>query len=392
MRRSPAVPSNDERRVDFDIHGVVGIRVVDGSSSDIAAVTRQLGPLQRPLLRAPDITLRFVIYQPTCHLRHAGLTKNRFSDDAFFVLDEKTNAAKVRIPFDRLGGRCEILCESGLRSVPLLMPILSLTALAKGYVAVHASAFVHNGVGVLMAGCAESGKTTTLLGFASRGAEFIGEEWVLLSGDGEQMCGLPRDIELSASHLSALHVRGAINRRRLWLLDGLRGLNTVHKLAMGATASYRFLPNTLARVLAALEQRATPKVSPQAIFGDRIGSLVAKPEKLFLLVSHDAPWVRVQRIPPSRMARRIAYLTEHEHSGLMDRYLAFKFAFPEKSNMFIERMQEYQADILSRALVGKDTHIVYHPYPSDFSELYKTLQPFLEQTAQKELTLANPSC
>jgi len=54
---------------------------------------------------------------------------------------------------------------------------------------VHASAVVYNGVGILMAGWAHCGKTAALLGFASKGAEYVGEEWVLLSGNGPKNAG-----------------------------------------------------------------------------------------------------------------------------------------------------------------------------------------------------------
>jgi hypothetical protein len=39
-----------------------------------------------------------------------------------------------------------------------------------------------------------------------------------------------------------------------------------------------------------------------------------------------------------------------------------------------------------RALKGKDAYTVYHPYPVNFSELYKAMQPFCESTADQMLT------
>ncbi|HMQ30942.1 MAG TPA: hypothetical protein PKD53_09445, partial [Chloroflexaceae bacterium] len=44
--------------VDYDLHGLVGIRLIGASAGDAAAVTRQLGPVQAPLARDPDITIR----------------------------------------------------------------------------------------------------------------------------------------------------------------------------------------------------------------------------------------------------------------------------------------------------------------------------------------------
>ena len=82
----------------------------------------------------------------------------------------------------------------------MLLPILSLVALKKGYVVVHGSALLYDGVGVVLAGHATSGKTTTLLGFGTLGAEFVGDDWLLLRSDGQKMHGLPAAIDISPKH------------------------------------------------------------------------------------------------------------------------------------------------------------------------------------------------
>lgn len=372
--------SKDERRTEFDIHGVVGIRLVDPTAADVAAVTKQLGPLQRLLLREPDVTLRFVRHLPAPRLRHLGLKQKGFTDDAFFVFDERTNGTMARIPFDLVGKPCEIAYERGRGSVPLLMPILSLTALAKGFVAVHASAFVHHGTGILMAGWAGSGKTTTLLGFASKGAEFIGEELVLLSGDGQMMCGLPREIELSPSHLETVpDVRRAIKLHRHWAFESLRHLARMQGI-LGEKINGAFPASVLRRAISAVQRRVLPKVSPQAIFGSRVDSLIAKPEKVFLLISHDDSCVKVRRTPPIEMARRIAHMAQYEQNRFIEQYLAFKFAFPAVKNAFLEESPTYQYELLSRALMAKETYTVWHPHPVNFSVLYEKIKPFCEST------------
>src|SRR5258708_21660029 len=83
--------TKDGQRTEFDIHGVLGIRLVDPSSADVAAVSKQLGSLQKPLLREPEITLRFVKDMLPPRLRHLGSRQKGFTDDAFFVFDQGTN-------------------------------------------------------------------------------------------------------------------------------------------------------------------------------------------------------------------------------------------------------------------------------------------------------------
>jgi hypothetical protein len=381
--------SSQLQRVEFDLHGLVGIRLIDPSPEDVSAVSKQLGVHQVPLLREPDITFRFVKHLLTPPLRHLGFKKLGFTDNALFVFEEGANGGKVRIPFAQLGRKCEIVCESGLQNVPLLKPILALTALAKGFASVHASAFVHNGIGVLMAGWAESGKTTALLGFATRGAELVGEDWVLVSSDGQKMCGLPTMIELSSSHLESLpQVRRTIKRSRLLQLAILHRFRSIQDGTQGRKGNRTPLGKILRRIVIGLEHRASPTVTPQAIFGNQVGALAGRPDKVFLLVSHDDPWFEVKPTPPSEMALRLAHLAQYEQIPLLEHYLAFKFAFPEATNPIIESSFTSHYEILSHALIGKDIYTVWHPYPLNFSELYEEIQPFLKQPTSGPIGLA----
>jgi len=146
-------------RVDYDLHGIVGVRLVDATPRDEAAVTRQLGPIHARLQRAPDIVIRFMDrLPPSSGLRLLGMEEAAFTDDAFLILRSKHKSrVRVQIPFDRIGSeRCEILCERGLAAVPLLIPIVNLTALARGALPLHASAFEYEGTGVLTTGCPRS--------------------------------------------------------------------------------------------------------------------------------------------------------------------------------------------------------------------------------------------
>src|SRR5262245_32667242 len=101
--------------IDYDLHGLAGIRLINASPDDAAAVTRQLGPIQAPLAREPDIVIRFVDRLPTTsRVRYLGVDEAGFTDDAFLVLRSKHKArAKVQIPFEQIGKQCEIICESG---------------------------------------------------------------------------------------------------------------------------------------------------------------------------------------------------------------------------------------------------------------------------------------
>ena len=156
--------------VEYDLGGVVGIRLADAGPEEEALVSRQLGPIRRPLEREPDIVVRFVDeLELSSPVRYIGLEDCGFTADAFLVLRGKHKSrARVQLPFARIGGRCEIVCERGLAAVPLLVPIVNLTALANGLLPLHAAAFLWNDVGIVATGWSKGGKTETLLAFMAR--------------------------------------------------------------------------------------------------------------------------------------------------------------------------------------------------------------------------------
>ena len=73
--------------IDYDLHGVVGIRLLGATRGDARAVARQLGPLGQTLKREPDIVIRFVDdLCPTSPLHYLGVDDAACTHDAFLVL------------------------------------------------------------------------------------------------------------------------------------------------------------------------------------------------------------------------------------------------------------------------------------------------------------------
>src|SRR5205807_867077 len=139
---------NDDRRdvVDYDIHGLIGVRLIAPSQTNVAAVNAQIGPPSPRELRRPDIIVRYLDRLSAGSLRYVDLGKTAFSEAQFIVFPEGEAKGKVIIPFERIGAECEILCERSVGWIPLLIPIINLTALKKhGCVPLHASAFAHEG-------------------------------------------------------------------------------------------------------------------------------------------------------------------------------------------------------------------------------------------------------
>lgn len=368
------------KQIDYDLHGLAGIRLLDPSPGDAAAVTRQLGPIQAPLAGEPDIVIRFVDRLPaSSRVYYLGVDEAGFTDDAFLVLRSKHKArARVQIPFEQIGKRCEIICETGLPAVPLLIPILNLTVLNKGALPLHASAFTYKGTGVLTTGWSKGGKTETLLAFMSRGAEYIGDEWVYITADGRRMYGIPEPIRVWDWHLRDLPEYRALvgrgDRARLRAINLVRSMDR----AMPRNGGRGLFPaKVMGRMMPVLKRQLFVDMHPRALFGKGFGSLAGTPQKVFFVVSHETPDVTVEPIDPQEIVRRMVFSLQHERLDFMAYYLKFRFAFPDARNDLIERAEELQREVLARALAGKESYAVYHPYPVPIPALFDAISPLV---------------
>lgn len=382
VQRSSQTRSDDgcaAQQIDYDLHGLVGLRLVNASAHDAAAVARQLGPMQKPLDREPDIVVRFVQQLPTPRLRCLGKDKGGFTDQGYFVLRHNKQSVKVRIPFEQIGNRCEILCESGAHSVPLLMHILNLTLPRKDCVAVHASAFIYQGTGVLVTGWADGGKTTALLAFASQGADYVGDEWIWLRGDGQAMYGLPRNLNLSAWHLEQLpQLRRQVATKKRLFFQCVHGLDHLQDKLLAGRADTHLAVKLPRKMLAVLKRQVELRVEPAAIFSPHAMRLVARPEKVFLFTSQQGPDLHCEPLTLQEMVPRMALAVQYEQLAFMEHYTAFRFAFPDCRNEYIENAYQFQQDILGRALMGKEKYMVRHPYPVPVRPLFDVMRPFIE--------------
>ncbi|MFQ5630573.1 MAG: hypothetical protein ACE5I1_17510, partial [bacterium] len=255
-----------DRQIDFDIHGMVGLRLVNPTEKDAAVVAKQLGPMQKPLSREPDIILRFVEHIPLTNLRLLGLNAG-FNEDGFYILRSGKRPAKARLPFDQIGEQCEIVCESGLRSVPLLIHIVNIVMLKKNCVSLHASAFHYKGKGILVAGWAKGGKSESLLAFSQHGASYMGDEWIYLSRDGVKMYGIPENMRLWEWHLQNLpHIRKKVKRESLMMFKGVNALDKFQQAMPNGGIGGAFPVKLLREAMPALKRQLNVVMPPQQIF------------------------------------------------------------------------------------------------------------------------------
>jgi NAD(P)-dependent dehydrogenase (short-subunit alcohol dehydrogenase family) len=352
--------------VDFDLHGLAGVRVEDGTPADVDVVARQLGPLPRRLGREPDITIRFVDrLEPSTRLRYLGARDAGWADDGFYVLRSRKKPAMVRLPINQIGEPCEIVCERGLPAVPYLIAMLNLAVLTNGALPIHAAAFELDGRGVLVTGWSKGGKTELLMAATRAGARYIGDEWVYLTADG-QMFGIPEPVRLWDWHLDQLPEV----RRRLGRTDRvkLRLLPLAGRFdAAVPRAVRRSLPGrTLSRAVPVIDMQRHVDLPPERLFGP-LGPQTGRLDHVLFVVAAAGDSITVEDVDPSDVARSMQFSLLHERLDLATLYLQARFAFPDLANPHLDGAETVQRARLTSFLAGRPAHRIVHPYPVDFA-------------------------
>ncbi len=383
MGRAGAALTGDrgERIVDFNIHKLVGIRLLSPSTSDVRTVERHLGLRPTPFDGEPAITIRFVDALPIDGpLRFVGQGDVAFTDSAFVLLRSRNLArARAQLALETVGETCEITCESRLPEVPLLRQLINLAMLARGIIPIHAAAFRHAGRGVLVTGWSHGSKTGTLLAFMAAGAEFVGDEWIYLSASGDRMYGLPDQLEARPWYLRELpdyqrHVSG-VDRIRTELTH--RFARVVRPLVSKSERG-NSIPKKLIRYLyqSLLDQQSI-KLRPLQLFGSDACSLHSSLDVLIVAISHEAPDVQVEPTPTDKIAAQITASFVHEQANIVSSYHKHLFAFPSRRNPLLDDLERVYRALATEALKGKNGNTMLHPYPVSIGALRTAVQPLL---------------
>lgn len=366
--------------IDFDLHGFVGIRLLDATDVEADAIRRQLGPIEQPLDRDADLVIRFVDSLPAeTGVRILGTDEVGYTDAAFLVLRGRAHVAvRIALPLDRIGqGPAEIVCEHGALGIPLLIALVNLCALGNGILPLHASAFVHRGVGVLVTGWAKGGKTETLLAFMSRGAQYVGDEWIYIDPATRMMHGIPEPMRLWHWHLRSVREYGRRvstgSRVRLTALDALiSGVDRVAASRLTPGAARRLMR----RALPIARRQLSVQVPPRALFGD--AAVTSAPlQRVVLVGNHLASDVVAAPASADDIGRRMVFSLAYERLELLSFYQRFRFAAPDRSNLLLDEAEQRAGELLSRCLADVPAFELMHPYPVDIPALYDALDPVL---------------
>jgi hypothetical protein len=371
--------------LDYDISGLLGLRLVDPTPSLASLVARQLDPLQPHALKSePDVSISRLAPAPPddkrFRLGDAGDSQECEFGDSDFVLIKR--GGSVSIPFDAIGSNCNIAWSGGgLRRllIDYVRPALQLSLLPRGSLALHSAAVSHAGKGILLAGWAESGKTEAMMGFLQAGASFVSDKWTIVDADGPTISHFPTPITV-----------------RNWMIDlvpGLRGRLTnaelVRARAAGLAASVLKASEALDRaplmggVKGLTDLAGRVSVTPTQLLGkngDARGqwrSASSAPlGALFMLLTTGHPTISVRPAEVDEVARRLAGCARYERRAFFGLYERFKYAFPSRLNPLVEEAPQMESRLLGKALASKPVFVVETPFPFNPSAIFEAIQPF----------------
>lgn len=367
--------------MDLSLHDTVGIRLVGATAAQVAAVRTDTGLPEGRGTDAPDIEIRYVDRLPVrAPMRLLGL-RYAFCDDGFVVrpggrAGDGGEGARTLVPLADAGSPIIMVCERGVRAVPLLLDMVHLAALGGDLLPLHAGAVSRDGSGTVVTGWSKGGKTELVASLVRRGASFVADEWTYLPRDGRTALGSAHPVRLWDWQL----------RQMPEVLDGL-GRSRRARLAVGRSVlaasdrvSSRAGGSAPAKVLRALrpvvdDQAGGVYVDPAALGGPVLNSTSF--DTLLLAESRTGPETTVAPIDPQEVAARMAASLELERSDLLAAWTTYRFAFPGATNPRLEGAGERERALLSAAFEGKPAYLVSHPYPVDLDRLARAVEAVL---------------
>jgi hypothetical protein len=252
--------------------------------------------------------------------------------------------------------------------------------LKKDCIALHASAFAYKDKGILVTGWSKGGKTEALMGFVNQGARYVGDEWVILTKDGQRMYGIPEPITLWDWQIKQLPgICPMLTFSDRLIFRAIHFIRTMHSYLSRGIFKNTFPVQILNKAMPSLMHQLHVNFPPQKIVKYQSMQLCAEPDIVFFVMSHKAPYIYVEPWRSEDIARRMLHSLQYEQLRFFAYYQAFKFAFPDLQNHFLENAPSIQKILLSHALNGKKAYRVMHPYPVSLDSLYRHMKPFCER-------------
>ena len=364
--------------IDIDFWGLVGIRFENISVKDLNSIASSYSSFTSSLDREPDIIVRFVNEIKTTNLVFLGQDLAAYDEKNFYLFNDSLERKKVVIPFEKIGQKLEIICEKGIDSIPLLNHIINFYFIKKDYIPVHSSALYYNDKGILAMGWTKGGKTETLLSFANHAAKYVGDEWVVLSTDGSEMFGLNEPVTIwqwQLPYISKLINSVGFTNKLIFMFADF--LEFVDRLGVRLKLNKMFPFNLLGENMHCFRKLLRIRKSPKDLFRNQTRNEKTKIDRIVLAMSYTGNDTKVEECNASEVINRMIHSNDTEQLPFFEAYKKFKYAFPEKTNDFLDGIQSKHSSLLEKAMSNKKPYKIIHPYPVEFEKLFNSLSKVL---------------
>jgi hypothetical protein len=359
------------RELASEVPGVLEVVLRDAEPGDLRAVARDVGEPQAVegagSARLPRLDVSFVDRISKSDLRLLDGGAFGYTGDGLYVMGRR-GSPRAWIEQGEAWGSGSIVCARGVRRVPWLSAALDLAAVAGDWAPLHASAWLTpDGVGVIASGWSRSGKTGALLVACEHGARPVGDDRVLLAGDGSLVVGLGRPVRIKDWHIAQLpRIRAGVGTTRTALARA--GYAIARRRTTNAESSWGRLvgrAQTKARDLSSIERDLDADVEGS----QRCPS--ARPRLLLLMEGHDDERIVVEPADPDSVAGRLAAHVQAELVPHLRAQLAYDYAHPGRGWRDMDRAPHLVARILEPAVRGLPAWIVRHPYPCSLEKMHE---------------------
>lgn len=370
-RAAPPVPARADV-VDLDIHGILGVRAHDARPTDLAAIAHDLGPTATAChALVPDVVVRFVddLPSPRIELVDDGFA---FGEGGLFSLGPEGEPL-AHLTLGEPWGSALIVCRRGLSRVPFLSTAVDLAALANEWIPLHASGWTTRGMGVLAAGCGDSGKTGALLAACQHGGIPLADDRILMSADGSSMIGLGQAMSLKERHVAQLSLSGvgvgSVRRTFARAATALEGFAEPVRPAMGNGRGP--VTGSAKRMLRRARRRLAVQVSLERL--GRVPGASARPDVVILLETHASSRIAAEQVTPEDAACRLSADVVAELTPALHGVLASAPSPKGNDRVVAREAVETAARLLRQATRLKPCYIVRHPRRCRLDRLHQVI-------------------
>lgn len=361
----------------LNIHDIVEIELNNITKEIEDYVKKYYSSFIEDDAKQPDIQINFVDRLEIKNCEYLGDIA-MYNKNHLFLVDHK--GSKANIFFEDSENGFNISCEKAFDITTLFISILEQLLeylLNKNNAAfIHASCVFYRGRCIMFHGWRGSGKTGVLLNFLAEGAEYMSDDIVIVSGEGNAL-SFPSGINLTDFNFKELPELKRVRNAQFSLEVSIKKLlRLLYKLST-------YVPlNTLKRIGDDVNKINTHyliisnRVPFKKLFPKGNIRKSSSINEVYFLNRTETKNIEVTNIGKRCAVTKMLHCREYErieHTRFHSYFDLFSFAFAKKNNPF-EKSYGKKREILSNALNGKKIYDIKIPLNMSSREVFKFLR------------------